>query len=93
LLPGTKPRTKHPEPDRLIRSCHYSPVEHWLTEGLHRYDMRLRLDDEQRSRITQTFADLPRKLELMTSYATRRIDQEVYPAVAPRERLPAIRMR
>jgi hypothetical protein len=31
--------------------------------GLHPYDMRLTLDDEQRSRITQTFAGLSRIFE------------------------------
>jgi GNAT superfamily N-acetyltransferase len=38
--------------------------ENWYAEGLHRYDMRLMLDDEQRSRITQTFAGLSREFEL-----------------------------
>jgi hypothetical protein len=31
---------------------------------LHRYDMRLALDDEQRSGITQTLAGLSREFEL-----------------------------
>ena len=63
MLSGTKPRTKHREPDRVVKFCHYSLVEYWYTQGLHRYNMRLMLDDEQRSRITQTFADLSRKPE------------------------------
>ena len=39
-------------------------TENWYAQGMHRYDMRLKLDGEQRSRITQTFAGLSREFEL-----------------------------
>jgi hypothetical protein len=38
-------------------------TENWYTDGLHRYDMRLTLDDERCSRVAQTSADLSRKSE------------------------------